>query len=236
MRSGRRDARHACTRAMNWRKSFIGRLVQPRYSHSRSGNARRIRIECRIGNQFAKVHDTCPKVRLVESHPLTYATHRFAGELAAVRRALRESGIDDSRIPFQLFRAPPNGNELAFHRLEQYALTIDAAPCRRRALMGDMLDRRRRTEGFVKVIDVTNFRSSGIGPLDSLGVGDRWTQLRPDLIRRLEQSNRVVHGLRHLRLTVESHHSTGGRERRLWLGKEVLASAIMCVPPSREDP
>jgi hypothetical protein len=40
-----------------------------------------------------KMHDTCPTARLVETHPLAYAIHRFRGDGSAPLGARGERGV-----------------------------------------------------------------------------------------------------------------------------------------------
>src|ERR1051325_7580027 len=139
------------------------------------------------------MHDTCPTARLVEAHPLAYATHRLVRERLTARRARGERGVHGRAISPQFSRAAPNRCELLLHRFEQHLLAVDAAPARRRALLGNVLPRCWRTERLVKVIDVTNLGRAGVRSLDALGVGDRGPQLRPDLVAGLEQTNGIAH-------------------------------------------
>src|SRR4051812_31035153 len=130
-----------------------------------------IRVDAGSVTEYGKMHDTCPKLRLIETHPLAHATHRVLRQRATVFRPSRERRIDGAAILLQLLRAAADRDELRLHRLEQDLLAVDAPPARRRALYGNVLHGRGWTERFMKMIDVTNLGRSGIGPLDALGVG-----------------------------------------------------------------
>src|SRR5674476_149165 len=136
-----------------------------------------------------------PCRRSRESHSVSHAAHRLLGHCPALRRARREGVVQPGGIRAQLCGPRADRNELRLHRFEEHLLAVDAAPACRAALRRHMLDRCRRAECLMEVIDVAHLGRSRIGPLDPFRVGHCRTKLRPDLLLTLEQADRVAHGL-----------------------------------------
>ena len=73
-----------------------------------------------------------------------------------MRRARSKRIRHDGGVGLELACALENGRELTHHPVEKNFLAVEAAPPRRAALHGDVLDRRLVVERLVQMVDVAH--------------------------------------------------------------------------------
>ena len=119
----------------------------------------------------------------------------------------------------------------------QHLLTVNAPPLRAATVRLHLGNRRLRRKCLVQLEDRRTLLGIPRVGLTLAGwVSHRGTQLVPHRRRLLQQSNRITHGLRHLRLPVEPNNPTRWRQTRLRLREKGRIGREPRIPVARDHP